>query len=215
MKPWFCFSEHFYSTYPFRGWGHTFLWNVSTGLPTPDYTLQGVSHSHHRLGNRHVESCCLCSESKSSNCKYDIHKINFHLNKRYFGLLECDAAASNEWFPTFRKKVSPSFSRVMWTKVFDLWVVRRYFLSTRREHSPEDRASYPGRWASSVTRLLCTTNSQPLFSQRTETVRQPRALVTRSNSPKHLLGKGQVLELLFCKVDKPFDICLTAHHWYK
>jgi hypothetical protein len=68
-KPWFCSSEHFHSTYPLRGMGHTFLSNVSTSLPIPDYTLQGVSHNH-RLGNRHVESCCLFSESNSSRLLY-------------------------------------------------------------------------------------------------------------------------------------------------
>jgi len=28
--------------------------------------------------------------------KYESHKKTFHLNKRYLGLLECDAAASSE-----------------------------------------------------------------------------------------------------------------------
>jgi len=68
-KLWFCFPEHFQSTYPLRWRDHTFLSHVSTGLPIPDYTLQGVPHSH-RLGNRHVESCCLFSESNSSRLLY-------------------------------------------------------------------------------------------------------------------------------------------------
>jgi hypothetical protein len=100
----------------------------------------------------------------TANCEHGGHKITFNLNNRYLGLHHCDAAASREWFPTFRMKVSPSFSRVMWTKVFDLWEGRRYFLSTRRELSPEDRASYPWRCASSVTRLLCTKNSNLIVS---------------------------------------------------
>jgi hypothetical protein len=49
----------------------------------------------------------------TANYKYDKNRITFLLNKRYLGLLERDAAASSEWFPTFRKEVSPSFSRVM------------------------------------------------------------------------------------------------------
>jgi len=108
----------------------------------------------------------------AANYKCDSHKINSHLNKRYLGLLECDAAASSEWFPTFRKKVSSTFPRVMWTKVFDLWEGRRYFLSTRRELSSEDRASCPRKWAPSGPRLLRTKNSQHLFIQCTDRVRQ-------------------------------------------